>query len=145
MFCSGPPRFKAGRPDSYATFIIGCVIQACIPMPRCAPPGNRDDDCRRKQSHDDEKSRPRRIDSDAGCDLGVYICARDRIVHPASASSDRPLRPASRTSPRCFLSSDSDADGRAQCTPLSWRTEIERLTFDVLDVALATSFKGIRT
>jgi hypothetical protein len=33
-----------GRPYFYATVIKGCVIQARIPMPRCVPPGNRDDD-----------------------------------------------------------------------------------------------------
>jgi hypothetical protein len=30
---SGPPRFMLRRPDSYVTFINGCVIQARIPMP----------------------------------------------------------------------------------------------------------------
>jgi hypothetical protein len=40
---SFPHRFNAGRSDFYAAFIIGCVIQARIPMPRCALPGNRGD------------------------------------------------------------------------------------------------------
>jgi hypothetical protein len=42
--CSRSPRFMPGRSDSYATLIIGCVIQARIPMPRCTPPDNRGDD-----------------------------------------------------------------------------------------------------
>jgi hypothetical protein len=100
----------------------------------------------RKQSHDDEKSRPRRIDNDAGCDLRTGICARGRIEHAVLARGDRPLRPAaSGTRFQCFRSADGDADGQAQCAPLSWRTKIERLTFDVLDMAFATSIKGIRT
>src|SRR6267142_5246898 len=32
---------------------------------------------------------------------------------------------------------DGDADGRARCGPLSWRTEIQRLMLNVLDMALA--------
>jgi hypothetical protein len=35
----------------------------------------------------------------------------------------------------CFRFDDGDADGRAQCVPLSRRTEIQRLTFDVLDLS----------
>jgi hypothetical protein len=35
---------EARQPDSYATLIIGYPIRARIPMPRCAPPENRDDD-----------------------------------------------------------------------------------------------------
>jgi hypothetical protein len=82
----------------------------------------------RKQSHGDEKSRPCRIDNDAGCDLRSRICGRGRIVRPGLARSDRPLGPATATRLQCFLSGDGDADGRDQCAPLSWRTEIERLT-----------------
>jgi hypothetical protein len=44
---------------------------------------------RRKQSHDDEKSRPRRINDDASCDLRTCICERGRIAHPGLARSDR--------------------------------------------------------
>jgi hypothetical protein len=82
----------------------------------------------RKQSHDHEKSRPCRIDNDAGCDLRSRICGRGRIVRPGLARSDRPLGPATATRLQCSLSGDGDADGRDQCAPLSWRTEIERLT-----------------
>jgi hypothetical protein len=82
----------------------------------------------RKQSHDHEKYRPCRIDNDAGCDLRSRICGRGRIVRPGLARSDRPLGPATATRLQCFLSGDGDADGRNQCAPLSWRTEIERLT-----------------
>jgi hypothetical protein len=119
----------AGRPCSYATAIKGCVIQARIPMSRCVPPGGRGVMTQqRKQSHDKENSRVRRVDNDAGCDLRICICARGRIVRPGMARSGRPLRPASATR-QCFLSEVGDADGRAQCAPLSWRAEIERLTF----------------
>jgi hypothetical protein len=110
--CSRWPRFNARGPISYATFIIGCVIQARIPMPRCAPPVTGVMTQQRKQSHDDEKSRHRRIDNDAGCDLRTCICARGRIVHPGLARSDRPLGPATATRLQYFLSGDGDADGR---------------------------------
>jgi hypothetical protein len=93
----------------------------------------------RKQSHDDEKSRPCRIDNDAGCDLRTCICRRGRIVHPGLARSDRPLGPATATRLQCFLSGDGDADGRDQCAPLSWRTEIERLTSSSLPCCKLTS------
>jgi hypothetical protein len=45
--CSTRPQHSPGRlptawrPDSYVTFINGCAIQARIPMPRCAPSGDR--------------------------------------------------------------------------------------------------------
>jgi hypothetical protein len=92
-------------------------------MPRCAPLGKRGVMIQqRKQSHDEEKSRPRRIDNDASCSLGTCICARGRILHAELERCDRPLRPASQTRLH-------DAEGRARCAPLSWRTEIERLTF----------------
>jgi hypothetical protein len=109
-----------GAAGSYLAFIIACSIRTRIPMPRCAPPGQR------KQSHDNEKSRPCRIDNDAGCDLRTCICGRGRIIHPGLARCDRPLGPAIATRLQCVLS--GDADGRDQCAPLSWRTEIERLT-----------------
>ena len=83
----------------------------------------------RKQSHDEEKSRPRRIDTDAGCDLRTCICARGRIAHAALDRSGRPIGPTSGTRLQCFLSGEGDAGGRAQCAQLPWRTEIERLTF----------------
>ena len=106
--------------NSYPTFIIGCVMQARIPMPRCASPGQR------KHSHDDEKSRPCRLDNDAGCDLRTCICGRGRIVHSGLARCERPLGPATATRLQRLLS--GDADRRDQCAPLSWRTEVERLT-----------------
>ena len=81
----------------------------------------------RKQSHDNEQSRPDRIDSDAGCDLRTFICACGRIGLPGLASRDRPLGSTSATCLQCFLSGNGAADGRQQQVPLSWRTEIERL------------------
>jgi hypothetical protein len=90
----------------------------------------------RKQRHDDEKSRFSRIDNDVGCDLRTGICARGRIERAVFARSDPPLRPAASGTRFCFRAGDGDADGRAQYAPLSWRTEIELLTFDVLDMAL---------
>jgi hypothetical protein len=81
----------------------------------------------RKQSHDNEQSRPDRIDSDAGCDLRTFICACGRIGLPGLASRDRPLGSASATCLQCFLSGNGAADSRQQQVPLSWRTEIERL------------------
>ena len=82
----------------------------------------------RKQSHDDEKSRSRRIDNDAGYDFRTFICACGWIRLPGLARNDRPLGPASAPCLQCFLSGDGATDGRGQCAPLSWRTEIERLT-----------------
>ena len=82
----------------------------------------------RKQSHDDQKSRSRRIDDDAGCDLRTFICACGRIGLPGLASRDRPLGSTSATCLQCFLSGNGAADSRQQQVPLSWRTEIERLT-----------------
>jgi hypothetical protein len=96
----------------------------------------------RKQSYDEKY---RFIGNDAGCDLRTGVCGHGRTEGAVLAQSDRSLRPASGTRLQCFRSGDGDADGRAHRAPLSWRTEIERLTFDVLDTALATSFKGIRT
>jgi hypothetical protein len=107
------PRFNARRPVSYATLIIGCLIQARIPMPPMRIfPETRNDDKQRNRSHDDEKSRPRRIDNDAGCDLRTCIRAGRRIAHPGLARSYRPLGPANATCLQCFLSGDGDADGR---------------------------------
>jgi hypothetical protein len=95
-------------------------MQARIPMPGCASPWQR------KQSHDDEKSRFYRIDNDTGCDLRTCICGRGRIVHSGLARCDRPLGPAIATRLQCLLSGDANCrDPRA---PLSWRTEVERLT-----------------
>src|SRR5258707_10123965 len=56
--------------------------------------------------------------------------ARGRAIGPeATGPSDRQV-----VYPfQCFRSRDGDADGRSQCAPLSRRTEIDRLTFDVLD------------
>ena len=58
----------------------------------------------------------------AGSGETTGICARGRIVYAELDRYDRPLRPASETRLH-------DADGRAQCAPLSWRTEIERLIY----------------
>ena len=79
------------RPHFYAAFIIGCVIQARIPMPRCASFRKRGVMTQqRKQSHDDKRSRPRRIDNDAGGDLRTCI--------PRARPDRTPQRPAARTS-----------------------------------------------
>lgn len=84
------PRFNAGWPDSYPTFIIGYVIQARIPMRRCSGRGVMTQ--QRKQSHDDEKFCPHHIDDDADRDRRTCIRAGGRIVHPGSQ------RPGARTS-----------------------------------------------
>jgi hypothetical protein len=69
--------------------------------------------------------RVERFDNDAGCDFRTGTSAQRRIEHAALARSDWPLRSA--PSPTRFQCFRSDADGRAQCAPLSWRTKIERL------------------
>jgi hypothetical protein len=114
----------------------GRLNQARIPMPRRASPCDRDSETARKQSHD-EKSRFCRIDNDAGCDLRTGACGHGSTEAAVLAQSDRPLSPASGTRLQCFRSGDRDANGRAQYAPLSWRTEIELLTLEILDMALA--------
>jgi hypothetical protein len=97
----------------------------------------------RKQNYD-EKSRLSRIDNDAGCDLRTGFCGHGRTEGAVLAQSDRPLRPASGLRLQCLRSGRRDSDGRAQCAPLLWRTEIELLTFDVLDMALASNSRIYR-
>ena len=97
----------------------------------------------RKQNYD-EKSRLSRIDNDAGCDLRTGFCGHGRTEGAVLAQSDRPLRPASGLRLQCLRSGRRDRDGRAQCAPLLWRTEIELLTFDVLDMALASNSRIYR-
>jgi hypothetical protein len=115
------------RSNSYIESLNGRLNHARIPMPRCASPCDRDSETARKQSHD-EKSRFCRIVNDAGCDLRTGACGHGRTEGAVLAQSDRPLSPASGTRLQCFRSGDRDANGRAQCAPLSWRTEIELLT-----------------
>jgi hypothetical protein len=83
-------------------------------------------DTTRKQSHD-EKSRFSRIGSDADRNLRTGVCGNGHPGHVV-CGSDQPLRSASGLRLQCFRFGNGGADGRAQCIPLSWRTEIERLT-----------------
>jgi len=55
---------------------------------------------------------------------------------------DRLFGPASGQRLQCFRSGNGGTDGRAQCVPLSWRTEIERLTFDVLCIGSRQLVQG---
>src|SRR5258706_3008373 len=110
-------------------------------MPRCVIPGDRDSGTTRKNSHD-KKSHLDRIDNDAGCDLRTGVCGHGRTERALLARSDWRLRPASGPSLQCFRSGNGGADGGAQRVPLSWRTEIERLTFDVLDTGSRQLVRG---
>src|SRR5258708_11841449 len=80
----------------------------------------------RKLRHD-EKSRFSRIDHDAGYDLRTGACGHGRTESAILARSDRPLRPSGGTRLQCYRSANGDTDDGAQCAPLSWRTEIQRL------------------
>ena len=91
-----------------------------------------DTDTARKRNY--EESRFNRINNHAGCDVGTGICTRDRIEYAILAGSGQLLRPAGGARLQRFRSSDGGADGRARCAHLSWRTENQRLTFDVIDV-----------
>jgi hypothetical protein len=74
------------------------------------------------------KSRFSRIDHDAGYDLRTGACGHGRTESTILAHSDRPLRPSGGTRFQCYRSADGgDTDDGAQCAPLSWRTEIQRL------------------
>src|SRR5882672_12012216 len=101
-------------------------------MQRCAFPGNREFLHTRKRNHD-EKSRFSRIDNDADCNLGTGVCGHRITERAVLVQCDRLFEPASGQRLQCFRSGNGRTDGRAQCVSLSWRTEIERLTFDVLD------------
>jgi hypothetical protein len=74
-----------------------------------------------------EKSCSNRIDHDAGYDLRTGACGHGRTESAILARSDRPLRPSGGTRFQCYRSADGAADDGAQCAPLSWRTEIQRL------------------
>ena len=101
-------------------------------MQRCAFPGNREFLHTRKRNHD-EKSRFSRIDNDADCNLRTGVCGHRIIECAVLVQCERLFGPASDQGLQCFRSGNSRTDGRAQRVPLPWRTEIERLTFDVLD------------
>ena len=101
-------------------------------MQRCAFPGNRGFLHTRKKSHD-EKSRFSRIDNDADCNLRTGVCGHRITERAVLVQCDRLFRPASGQRLQCFRSGNGRTAGRAQCVPLPWRTEIERLKFDVLD------------
>src|SRR5258708_15676540 len=67
------------------------------------------------------------MDYDAGYDLRTGAGGHGRTESAIWARSDRPLRPSGGTRFQCYRSADGDTDDGAQCAPLSWRTEIQRL------------------
>src|SRR5882762_6725610 len=111
-------------------------------MRRCAfLPATGNSGTTRKKSHD-EKSRFSRIDNDADCDLRTGVCGHRITERAVLVRCDRLFGPASGQRLQCFRSGNGRTDGRAQCVPLSWRTEIERLTFDVLDIGSRQLVQG---
>ena len=110
-------------------------------MQRCAFPGNRGFLHTRKKSHD-EKSRFSRIDNDADCNLRTGVCGHRITECAVLVQCERLFGPASDQRLQCFRSGNGRTDGRAQRVPLPWRTEIERLTFDVLDTGSRQFVQG---
>jgi hypothetical protein len=95
-----------------------------------------------KEKSHDEKSRFSRIDNDADCNLRTGVCGHRITERAVLVQCDRLFGPASGQRLEWFRSGNGRTDGRAQCVPLSWRTEIERLTFDVLDIGSRQLVQG---
>src|ERR1700724_4440141 len=59
--------------------------------------------------------------------FGAGACGHGRAESAILARNDLSLRPSGGTRFQCYRSADGDTDDGAQCAPLSWRTEIQRL------------------